>query len=295
VETPWGSRNLNYNPRATQALPKRYPSATQALPEGYPRATQGSNTGATPEQHRSTSRAPRWDQGPHKAFPPYLPRGSQTISRTALSACSAPGVRLYHAGMTEPEPLQQTDRTYVRFRQRKLSYFSGCDYFRLASHPRVMAAMQAGVKKYGLNVAASRMTTGNHVLYRELEAQLADFFAAESALLVSCGYMTNLVVAQALTGHFSHALIDASAHPSLADARKNWYIPGKTPEPADTEPGEAAPPPPHPPAFPIAHKPARPEAKHVSPTHAPGAKSSTRIEIEPVESEFGKILKRPGE
>ena len=42
--------------------------------------------------------------------------------------------------MTEPEPLQQVDRTYVRFHQRKFSCFSGCDYFRLASHPRVIAA-----------------------------------------------------------------------------------------------------------------------------------------------------------
>jgi 7-keto-8-aminopelargonate synthetase-like enzyme len=64
------------------------------------------------------------------------------------------------------------------------------------------------------------MTTGNHVLYRELEAQLADFFAAESALLVSSGYVTNLVAAQALAGHFSHALIDAGAHSSLSDAAR---------------------------------------------------------------------------
>ena len=122
--------------------------------------------------------------------------------------------------MTEPEPLQQTDRTYVRFRQRKLSYFSGADYFRLASHPRVMAALQAGVRKYGLNVAASRLTTGNHALYLALEAQLAGFFAAESALLVPSGYMTNLVVAQALAGRFSHALIDEGSHPSLSDAAR---------------------------------------------------------------------------
>ena len=122
--------------------------------------------------------------------------------------------------MIEPEPLQQINRTYVRFRQRQLSYYSGCDYFRLASHPRVIAALQTGVKKYGLNVAASRMTTGNHALYRALEAQLAAFFAAESALLVANGYVTNLVVAQALAGHFSHALIDTKAHPSLADAAR---------------------------------------------------------------------------
>ncbi len=122
--------------------------------------------------------------------------------------------------MTEPEPLQPIDRTYVRFRKRKLSCFSGCDYFRLTSHPRVLAALQAGVKKFGLNVAASRLTTGNHALYRELETELSDFFAAESALLVSTGYSANLVVAQALQGSFSHALLDYDAHPSVADAAR---------------------------------------------------------------------------
>jgi 7-keto-8-aminopelargonate synthetase-like enzyme len=120
--------------------------------------------------------------------------------------------------MTEPQFLQQTDRTWVRFGHRKLIYFAGCDYFRLASHPRVLAAVQTGLKRYGLNVAASRLTTGNHVLYRQLEQRLARFFAAESATLVSTGYLTNLVAAQALAGHFSHALLDSAAHPSLADA-----------------------------------------------------------------------------
>lgn len=122
--------------------------------------------------------------------------------------------------MTEPEPIQQVDRTYVRYRGRKLVYFSGCDYFRMASHPRVIAALQSGVKKYGLNVAASRLTTGNHLLYHQLEAELKKFFAAEAALLVSSGYATNLVVAQALAGHFSHALLDERAHPSPADAAR---------------------------------------------------------------------------
>jgi 7-keto-8-aminopelargonate synthetase-like enzyme len=118
----------------------------------------------------------------------------------------------------EPEPLQQTDRTYVLWRRRKLSYFSGCDYFRLASHPRVIAALAEGLKRYGLSVAASRLTTGNHRLYRELEKRLGRLFQTESALLVPSGYVANLAVAQALSGQFSHALEDEAAHPSLGDA-----------------------------------------------------------------------------
>ncbi len=122
--------------------------------------------------------------------------------------------------MTEPEPLWQVDRTWVRRGKRRLSYFSGCDYFRLASHPKVLAALQAGVGRFGLNVAASRLTTGNHVLYGQLEKRLADFFEADAAVVVSGGYLSNLVVAQALAGIFSHALIDRESHPSLADAAR---------------------------------------------------------------------------
>ena len=127
--------------------------------------------------------------------------------------------------MTEPEPLQQIDRTYVLFRNRKLSYFSGCDYFRLASHPEVLKAAREGVEQFGLNVAASRLTTGNHALYRKLEKKLAEFFAAPDALLVSAGYLANLIVAQSLAGTFSHALIDERAHVSLFDAAQLFGCP----------------------------------------------------------------------
>src|SRR5689334_19754014 len=122
--------------------------------------------------------------------------------------------------MTEAAPLQQIRRTFVRFQNRTLSYFAGCDYFRLSSHPRVIKALNAGLNKYGLNVAASRLTTGNHILYGKLEAAIADFFGAEDALLTSGGYITNLVAAQALAGNFSHALVDERSHPSLGDAAR---------------------------------------------------------------------------
>jgi 7-keto-8-aminopelargonate synthetase-like enzyme len=122
--------------------------------------------------------------------------------------------------MTEPETLQQLDRTYVLFRRRKLSYFAGCDYFRLASHPQVTAALKTGLDRYGLNVAASRLTSGNHRLYQTLEKQLATFFMAETATLVPTGSASNLVAAQALAGNFSHALVDEQSHPSLADAAR---------------------------------------------------------------------------
>ncbi|MDB6122397.1 MAG: Aminotransferase class [Pedosphaera sp.] len=120
--------------------------------------------------------------------------------------------------MIESPELQQVDRTYVQYKGRKLIYFAGCDYFRMASHPEVLKAVKDGLDQYGLNVAASRLTTGNHKLYGLLEGSLANFFGAESALLASNGYAPNLMVAQALAGQFSHALIDERAHCALVDA-----------------------------------------------------------------------------
>jgi 7-keto-8-aminopelargonate synthetase-like enzyme len=120
--------------------------------------------------------------------------------------------------MLAPEPLQQVERTWVLRRGRRLSYFSGCDYFRLSSHPLVVEAFHRGAERYGLNIAASRLTTGEHEVYQLLEAEIGRFFDAPSAVLVSSGYQSAQVVAQALAGAFTHALLDSRAHPSLRDA-----------------------------------------------------------------------------
>ncbi len=114
--------------------------------------------------------------------------------------------------------LQQVGRTCVRYRGRQLIYFGGCDYFRMASHPQILRAARIALREFGLNVAASRHTTGNHWIYGKLENALSKFFAAPTAILTPNGYATNLAVAQSLRERFSHALIDQYAHPSLQDA-----------------------------------------------------------------------------
>lgn len=120
--------------------------------------------------------------------------------------------------MNALEPLQLIGRHHVRWRGRTLLYFSGCDYFRLASHPAVRRAVAVGLRQYGLNVAASRLTTGHHRLYGQLETALVRFFGAPAALVVPSGYVTSLMVAQALAGGFGHALLDDRAHAALRNA-----------------------------------------------------------------------------
>jgi 7-keto-8-aminopelargonate synthetase-like enzyme len=110
------------------------------------------------------------------------------------------------------------DDVLVAENGRRFVYFGGCDYLRLSRHPAVHAAVCRALREHGLNVAASRATTGNHALYEELETELARFFGVEAAVLAASGYATNLLVAQTLAGLASHVLIDARAHPSLTDA-----------------------------------------------------------------------------
>ena len=93
-----------------------------------------------------------------------------------------------------------------------------------------------------------------------------------------------------------HGMWSFQRYRSWVDSRTNWYIPGQSPETPDTESLEA--PPPAPPA-PIRDtvKSAKPERKLglTLPGRLPREGTASRIEIEPVESDFGKIPKRPGE
>ena len=129
--------------------------------------------------------------------------------------------------MSEPQPLQFVGDNEVRWRRRTLLYFSGCDYFRLARQPRLAAAAKKSLREHGLNVAASRRTTGNHKIYAQFEAELARFFRAEAALVLPDGYLAPIAVAQALAGEFTHALLDEFAHGALADAARMLGCPVK--------------------------------------------------------------------
>ena len=123
-------------------------------------------------------------------------------------------------GMHEPEPLEFVGVNEVRLRGRKLLYFSGCDYLRLARDPRLVREAGITLQKYGLSVAASRVTTGNHKIYLTLESALAKFFASETAVVVPDGYFAPIVAAQALARDYSHVFIDEFAHGALRDAAR---------------------------------------------------------------------------
>lgn len=127
-----------------------------------------------------------------------------------------------------PGPLPSIGKNEVRFQDRTLVHFSGCDYFRLSRDPRLAVAAKKALAHTGLNVSASRLTTGNREIYLQLEAALAKFFQAPSALLLTDGYLAPLAAAQAMAGEFTHAFIDARSHNALLDAARMLDCPVKT-------------------------------------------------------------------
>lgn len=122
------------------------------------------------------------------------------------------------APIPAPNLLAPAGLNEVWWRGRKLLHFSGCDYFRLTHDVRLAVAARAALTQIGLNVAASRRTTGDRALYHQLEAALARFFKAPTALLVADGYLAPIAAGQALAGEFSHVFLDELAHGALIDA-----------------------------------------------------------------------------
>jgi 8-amino-7-oxononanoate synthase len=119
---------------------------------------------------------------------------------------------------SEPGPLVPVSPTEVEVEGRRLTYFGGCDYFRLSHHPEVLAAARDALRGGEMNVSASRLTTGNRAVYAALESELARFFRVDDALLTATGYLSNLVLAQGCAGRFDRILLDERAHGSLVDA-----------------------------------------------------------------------------
>jgi len=99
-------------------------------------------------------------------------------------------------------------------------------------------------------------------------------------------------IVTALETGADHGMWSFQRYAKWMENRTGWFVPGQNPEPPDSEPAEAtftAMPP-----LPATSAAPKPEKKSQISPHAPAAEPGRRIEIEPAEDDFGKILKRPG-
>jgi 8-amino-7-oxononanoate synthase len=92
------------------------------------------------------------------------------------------------------------------------------DYLGLSQHPAVIDGGVQALRTWGAGSTGSRLVTGNTELHEELEAELAQFVGAPSALVFSSGYTANLAAVVALSGPGTLVVSDARSHASLVDA-----------------------------------------------------------------------------
>jgi len=100
---------------------------------------------------------------------------------------------------------------------RKVVQLSSNNYLGLAHHPRLNAAAQEAIEKYGTGAGASRLICGNLELNTILEHNLARLKKKEDALLFSTGYMANCGVLSALVSEGDVIFSDEFNHASIID------------------------------------------------------------------------------
>jgi 8-amino-7-oxononanoate synthase len=101
---------------------------------------------------------------------------------------------------------------YVERGGRRLLSFSCNDYLNLSGHPAIIKAAVAAAERYGIGAGASRLVTGNHPLYEELESRLARLKGTDAACVFGSGYLANTGIIPALVGPGDLVLVDELSH-----------------------------------------------------------------------------------
>jgi 8-amino-7-oxononanoate synthase len=111
--------------------------------------------------------------------------------------------------IAETEP---SDGVWVTRGGRRLLSFCSNDYLNLTQHPAIRQAAKDAIDRYGAGAGASRLITGSHPLYAELEARLARLKGTQAACVFGSGYLANTGILPALVDKGDLIVADELAH-----------------------------------------------------------------------------------
>jgi 8-amino-7-oxononanoate synthase len=94
------------------------------------------------------------------------------------------------------------------------------NYLGLASHPRVIAAAQEAVARFGTSAGSSPLLVGTFPVTHQLETKLAELKGAQDACVFSTGYQANLGVISAVVSKGDLVVLDRLAHASMVDGAR---------------------------------------------------------------------------
>ena len=95
---------------------------------------------------------------------------------------------------------------------KRLVSFACNDYLNLSQHPEIKRAAIEATERYGVGSGGSRLVTGNHPLFRELERRLAALKGTDDACVFGSGYLANLGIIPTLIGPDDLMIADELSH-----------------------------------------------------------------------------------
>ncbi len=99
----------------------------------------------------------------------------------------------------------------------KVLNFCANNYLGLANHPRIKAAAQAALEKYGFGLASVRFICGTQELHKELENRISEFFGTQAAILYTSCFDANGGLFETLLDAEDAIISDSLNHASIID------------------------------------------------------------------------------
>lgn len=117
-------------------------------------------------------------------------------------------------------PISDNHGTEVTIDGKRLIMAGSNNYLGLTKHPKVIAAAENALLKFGTSNNGSRFLNGTLELHVQLEERLAKFMGKEAALVYSTGYLTNLGSVSALVDKGDVVILDKDAHACIVDGAR---------------------------------------------------------------------------
>ena len=108
----------------------------------------------------------------------------------------------------------------VRIAERDYLNFGTYNYLGLSGHPRLIEAAAAASRLFGTSSSASRTTSGEKPIHRELESQIARLLQVDAAVCYVGGHATNVSFIGKFVDNRDLVLHDELAHDSVVQGAK---------------------------------------------------------------------------
>jgi 8-amino-7-oxononanoate synthase/malonyl CoA-acyl carrier protein transacylase len=108
----------------------------------------------------------------------------------------------------------------IRSGDRELINYSSYNYLGMSGDPIISQAAIEAIARYGTSVSASRVVSGERIIHRELEREIADFLGVEDCIAYIGGHATNVTTIGHLFGKNDLIVCDELSHNSIREGCK---------------------------------------------------------------------------